>query len=190
MAWNQAGPARLRLSSQRLEIWPTRISILNNTPSEKDVQKHISDAVHIDAIAIPKWTFRGDRFEALEVDSNLLALLSRRYCWDVIPMISVDANLPFHSADIFRDGYKEWLQQVKEKQWTHVLIDLKHLDTDRLKKSEPILHQLKTDLHAINVCLLFNLAGNATIDEILIKPVDMRNCRHGWDTSQRLTAVE
>jgi peptidoglycan/xylan/chitin deacetylase (PgdA/CDA1 family) len=190
VAWNRDGPAQLRLTLQHHALWPTRVSMLNNTPSEAEVQKTIAEAVYIDAIAVPEWVIRGDRFEALEIDSNLLALLSRRYCWDLIPMISVDPDQLGADSDLFAGGRKEWLKLVRNKPWKYLLIDLRQFDQERLKRMEPILRQLKNDLNSIQISLLFSIADDATLDKGLTAPANIRDCRPVWNTVHILSPLQ
>ena len=190
VAWNKDGEARLQLTSLHLKLYPTKISLISNNPSQEEVQQHIGDAKSIESIAVPMWELRGKRFEQLKIDSNLLALLSRRYCWDMVPILSVDSYHPDKGLIPLAENQAEWLQQVKANSWERIIIDLKSFSAPELKTFEPVLNHLQDDLATFNKCLLVGVSDKMSLQRKVGTSFKTRGCRAGWNTAQDITFLQ
>lgn len=164
VAWNKEGESHLRITSPRLRLFPTKLSMISSKPTQKEVQKLIGKAEAIDSLIVPMWKLNGKQVQSLEVDLNLLALLARRYCWDILPMISVDSHTLDLEHSLLDSNPSDWLEQAQSYPGNHIFLNLKNGDTDKLNALEPVLDRFRNTLATTGKCLLVGVSGRVTRD--------------------------
>lgn len=92
VTWGGGQPARLTLKDLRFSALPYRTRPLAGRPTATEVQAAIRDAVSLSALS-PLWLVAGrDGLVEQPVDRDLLAILARRYGWEIVPTLTVRAG--------------------------------------------------------------------------------------------------
>jgi hypothetical protein len=131
VTWGGGQPARLSLTRLAFSALPYRTRALDGRPSAGQVQAAIRDAVSISALS-PRWlaaTSVGLKEEP--VDRDLLAILARRYGWEIVPLLKVEAGAG--------PGIAAWLPaafaRAEEEGWSGLELDVSEVartDLDEL----------------------------------------------------------
>jgi hypothetical protein len=89
VTWGGGEKARLNLSAVRFSAFPYRTRPLGSRTTEREVQGAIRDAWSLSALS-PHWMeATEDGLVAQPLDKDLLAILARRYGWELLPTVRV-----------------------------------------------------------------------------------------------------
>jgi peptidoglycan/xylan/chitin deacetylase (PgdA/CDA1 family) len=114
VTWGGGEKARLKLNQVRFSAFPYRARAVSGHPNEAEVQSAIRDAWSLSALA-PRWLEASeDGLEEQSLDRDLLAILSRRYGWEIVPTLRVRPGaeqalalwLPEALARAKREGFR------------------------------------------------------------------------------------
>ncbi len=119
-AWGEDGPARLRVTNLRLEEIPYRVWPLDPWPGTDDVQAVAREAPSVAALS-PLWLEAGGgALEEQPLDRDLLAILARRYGWEIVPTVRMSPG-----SD---QGLEAWLpgamRRAQKEGWAGLRLDV------------------------------------------------------------------
>ena len=130
VTWGAGQPAKLSLTRLRFAAFPYRSRALNGQPSAAEVQAAIRDAASLAAVS-PQWlTAAASGLQEQQLDRNLLAILARRYGWQVVPTVKVRRE----AAASVAAWLPEALARAKEQGWGGLRLDVGDLSTDAQQK--------------------------------------------------------
>ncbi|HET8759504.1 MAG TPA: polysaccharide deacetylase family protein [Nitrospiria bacterium] len=118
VGWRSEGGATVRMRHLTFSRYPFEMRSVSANPSEHEVTALIRDAPTIAALSPLGGVMSGDRVQDVRFDRELLAILSHRYGWEVVPMIRV---LPGREAAAF--GASEGAPSRPSVQWSATLLD-------------------------------------------------------------------
>jgi hypothetical protein len=123
VTWGGGEEARLSLTQVKFASFPYLTRAMGARPSAEEVQAAIREAGSLSALS-PRWleaTRTGLQEQA--VDKDLMAILSRRYGWEIVPTLRVRPGA--------EAGVGEWLPEAfaraKRDGWSGVRLDLEGL---------------------------------------------------------------
>jgi peptidoglycan/xylan/chitin deacetylase (PgdA/CDA1 family) len=114
VTWGGGRRTHLQLSRVRFSAFPYRTRPLGSRPTSRDVQAAVQDAWSLSALS-PRWLEAvGDGLREESLDRNLLAILSHRYGWEIVPVLHVRPGaegavaswLPEALARAKREGFR------------------------------------------------------------------------------------
>jgi peptidoglycan/xylan/chitin deacetylase (PgdA/CDA1 family) len=151
VGWRTGGTATLRVRHLSFAHYPFEIRSVSANPSEREIQALIREAPTIAAISPLGGIVSGDQIRDVRFDRELLAILSHRYGWQVVPTIRV---LPDHEAgssgmsDGALQGPAALLPVVERKGWSGLRLDVSGLSPSVRQGFEAATDQLERRLRA------------------------------------------
>jgi peptidoglycan/xylan/chitin deacetylase (PgdA/CDA1 family) len=123
VTWGGGQSAKLRLTSLRFAAFPYRSRPLSAQPTAAEVQAAIREAASLAAVS-PRWlTAAGGGLLEQPLDRDLLAILARRYGWQVVPTVTVRRD----AAPTVAAWFPEALARAKAQGWGGLRLDVDDL---------------------------------------------------------------
>ncbi len=92
VAWNRLGAAKLRIRSLRFGVGTPVFVRIPSSMSRRQVQRLIAHARDITGLVVPGWDMWGCRLKSRRIDADLLALLAKRYAFEVLAALRMDGG--------------------------------------------------------------------------------------------------
>jgi peptidoglycan/xylan/chitin deacetylase (PgdA/CDA1 family) len=124
---------RLRLANLRFATLPYRVRTLAAEPSQDDVQAAIGSAGELAALS-PLWLeLQRGTLKELAVDRPLLAILSRRYGWEIVPTVRIvsEGAAAGSAGGVDTQWMQEASRRLQAEGWSGIYVDVRALSPSR-----------------------------------------------------------
>ncbi len=155
VGWRTDGIAKIRIAHLRFSRYPFEIRSVSQSPSQQEVQALIHDAPTIAAVSPVGGIVTGHDVHDVRFDRNLLAILSHRYGWELIPTVRVlpddgaePARMPGVSGVTSVGWPSDILTRVEREGWGGLHLDLTRLVPSDRQVIEPTVDLIERRLGA------------------------------------------
>ncbi len=165
--WSRNGEGALKLKNSRVTFFPDDIRWLEKVPQETDVQRLIQDAEQVSGVTAVTHVTQGNQLNPVPFDKDLFQIIAHRYGWNFISTVRLLAEKKpsLEHGDANSDYL--WMSAietlVKQKQWTHVHLDLSQQATAMKPEGFARLSELKLQLESLGCLLLITTRGRPDI---------------------------